>query len=256
MKKSAYFSDLAFTFVAVFLSTLCFLRFQSVPLGWAALAAGLLGVGMVFAVRVILRKKYQSELLKADERREAEMLAFDLALLSQQEASKWAQARWHVFFGKERIETALTQHRGKYFLEDDEHLGYCHFSGEPLRADSLLTLLSYPTEKKCVLLCNELTGEAKELAERFSMRTICKNEVYQTLKTAGLLPQTYKCAPAFEKKKKRRGKLWFQKRNANPFLSGGALTLLSSLFSPFPYYYIVMGIALVSLSAILRFWGS
>lgn len=256
MKKSAYFSDLAFAFTATFLPALCFLRFQRVPIGWATLVAIAFGMGTTLTARTLLRKKYQKECSNASERKEAEMLAIDLALLSQQEACEWAQARWHILLGNEQASSALTSHRGECFLEDEAHLATCRFSGEPLGADGLLALLSYPTEKEYVLFCNELTNGARELAERFSLRIIGKNELYQALKKAGSLPKSYQCAHAFDKKKKRRGKLWFQKRNAKPFLTGGTLTLLSSLFSPFPYYYLVMGIALVSLSAVLRFWGT
>ena len=67
------------------------------------------------------------------------------------------------------------------------------------------------------------------------LRAIAVEEVYLRLKDAEQLPAEYKSAAAFTKKKKRRIQLWFQKSNAKPFLTGGSLVLVSSLFSPFPF---------------------
>lgn len=256
MKKSAYLSDLAFAFAATFLPALCYLRFRNVPLGWATLVAVLLAIGVCIAVGSLFQKKYHKETLKARERREAEMLTLDLALLSPKDACAWVLERWNDLLENEPVGASLVKYRGVWLIVGESHVAGCRFSGAPIQAESLLGLLAYPTEKECVMLCSDLDPSAKELAERFSLRTMRGEELYLRLKKSNRLPATYKSAVAFDKKKKRRGQLWFQKRNAKPFLTGGALTLISSLFSPFPYYYLVMGIALVSLSAVLRFWGT
>ncbi len=258
MRKSAYFSDLAFAFFASFLPTLCFLRFRKLPLLWATLVAVLLAVGVCLIVGAFFRKKYTKQRLKLVERRQAEMLELHLALLTQPQQTDFFLERLPCLLDDlETMNEPLkkVKHAGHVLIECEKYVTYCRFSAAPLSADAALPILSYPTEKESILVCNTLDQSAKNLVAKFPVKVIEGQEVYLRLKEREALPKHYRSEAAFEKKKKRRLQLWLQKRNANPFLAGGALTLVSSLFSPFPYYYLMMGVSMVFLSAIVRIFG-
>ncbi len=321
MKKSAYFSDVAFAFTLTFLPTLCYLRYRKLGLGASFTVAALLGIAVCLLVAALMQKRYVKRKLKAAEKREAEMLRLHLALLSQKEQSEFFLERINSLFshadggvegndngkplngvhpatsdgqencegarllgdarhaadsgqencndarllgdarhaadsGQENCEGArLVSRDGKWFIETADTVYYCCFSASAISANEALPLLSYPTEKKIELLCGEVSADAEGFFARFSLRFSNVNELYLKLKQAELLPQTYKSAAAFEKKKKRRFQLWFQKRNARPFLTGGTMVLVTSLFTPFPYYYLVTGCAMLLTAALVRLLG-
>ena len=56
-------------------------------------------------------------------------------------------------------------------------------------------------------------------------------------------------------KKKKRLRAWFAKSNSRRFLLGGTLILLTSLITPFPLYYIILGSALVLSAVFVRIFG-
>ena len=253
MKKSAYFSDVAFAFTASFLPAICYLRYRGIPLAAAFFISLLFALGISLLTRLFLRRRYDEKQLKTYERKQAEMLAMHLAMLSQREQSLFCLERAQTLLDEKQGE--LQRKDGRFFIKTETRVAYCHFSLSPLTADQLLPILTYPTQLDTLLLCSGLTAEAKSLSARFSLRAIAVEEVYLRLKDAEQLPAEYKSAAAFTKKKKRRIQLWFQKSNAKPFLTGGSLVLVSSLFSPFPFYYLVMGCALILTSALVRIFG-
>lgn len=258
MRKSAYFSDLAFAFFASFLPALCFLRFQTLPLLWATLVSVLFSIGVCLVVGAFFRKKYTKQRLKLAERREAEMLELHLALLTKEQQTDFFLERLPCLLdGFETMNDPpkKVKYAGHVLIECEKQVVHCRFAAAPLSADAALPILSYPTEKESVLVCNALDQNAKNLVAKFPLKVIEGQEVYLRLKEKEALPKHYRSEAAFEKKKKRRFQLWLQKRNANPFLAGGALTLVSSLVSPFPYYYLIMGVSMVFLSAIVRIFG-
>lgn len=267
MKKSAYFSDVAFAFTLTFLPTLCYLRYRKLGLGISFVIAALLGIAVCLIVAALMQKRYTKRKLQATEQREAEMLRLHLALLSQKEQSEFFLERINSLFSsvdnvaeggnkqENCDEERLVVRDGKWFIETASTVYYCFFSASAISANEALPLLSYPTEKETVLLCGDVSTDAEGFFARFSLRFLTMGELYLKLKQAELLPQTYKSAAAFEKKKKRRFQLWFQKRNARPFFTGGALVLITSLFTPFPYYYLVMGCAMLLTAALVRLLG-
>ena len=253
MKKSAYFSDLAFAFCAVFLPVLCFLRYQKLSLPLALATAFLLALGVCFLLAALMQKRQRGRTLKNKEKRETEMLALHLALMSREEQTDFFAKRCRCLLG---AESATPVYRnGRVFLETETQVAYCAFSASPARANDALPLLAFPTEKEAVLLCNATDREADGFLARFHLRILRAEEIYLRLKEEQLLPERYKSERAFEKKKRRKIELWLQKKNARPFLKGGALILTASLFSPFPYYYLLMGCALTATSALIRAFG-
>ncbi len=251
MRKSAYFSDLAFAFCAAFLPALCFLRFKRIPLPWAIAVSILFGVGVALAVAARMKKRYAARALKANEQRETEKFALHLALLSPNEQAAFFAERADVVLGEP---CTVAASREWEFLETPSQVGYCRFRAAPLSADDALPILTRFTDKTPLLLCNALTDDGKSLLNRFGIRIITVEEIYLKLKDAELLPTQYKSEAAFAKRKKRIFSR-FTKRNARPFFTGGALLLLSSLFSPFPYYYLVFGVGLMAVAAVIRIAG-
>lgn len=253
MKKLACFSDAAFAFTAAFLPSLCYLRYRQVPLLWATLVSLLLGVGVSMLTWSYLKKKYAAATLKASEKRQMEQLLLHLALLSPKEKTDFFIDNAQALVGEEIQGRRVSA--GKPFFYTDSQVVYCHFALTPLTADALTPLLSLDDSRAPVLLCNELDKTAARLSAALSIKVLTLPEIYLNLKESERLPERYKGEAAFTKKKKRRFALWIQKSNAKPFLTGGALLLLSSLFSPFPYYYLIIGCAMVGASAAVRIFG-
>ncbi len=253
MKKLAYFSDVAFAFTAAFLPSLCYLRYRQVPLLWSALVSLLFGVGASMLTWSHLKKKHATATLKASEKRQMEQLSLHLVLLSQKEKTDFFIENAPTLIGEEMQGRKLSS--GKLFFDTKSQVVYCHFTLSPLTADDLTPLLSLDDTRAPVLLCNELDKTAEKLSAALSIKVLTLTEIYLKLKKSERLPKRYKGEEAFAKKKKRRFSLWIQKSNAKPFLTGGALLLLSSLFSPFPYYYLVVGFAMVMASAAVRIFG-
>ncbi len=253
MKKLAYFSDLAFAFTAAFLPCLCYLRYRQVPLLWSAIVSLLFGVGVSMLTWSYLKKKHAVTVWKADEKRQMEQLTLHLTLLSPKEKYEFLAENAPVLIGEElnEKEPSLPQP----FFYTDSQVVDCRFTLSPLTADELSPLLSLGENRALVLLCNQLDKTAERLSAALSMKVLTLPTIYLKLKENERLPERYKGEEAFQKKKKRRFSLWMQKSNAKPFLTGGALLLLSSLFSPFPYYYLVVGFAMVATSAAVRIFG-
>ncbi len=306
MRKSAYFSDLIFTFCASALPALCFLRYRRAPLFWAFVVAVLFGFGVTLIVAQRMRKRFCLRALKASEQREREMLSLHLAMLSQGEQTAFFTERAEAVLGEKALrnsilgeailgnavaerngdeilslrEASLQNNSERAFspslkndnegeipsslqndskgkrsdgrvIETTTMVAYCRFRVTPLLADDTLPLITSPTDKTPILVCNALTDDAKSLINRFGVHAIYLDEVYAKLKEAELLPTKYHSAPAFSKRKKRilSG---FSKRNARPFLTGGAMVLVSSLYSPFPYYYLVFGVALTAVAVFVK----
>ena len=253
MKKSAYFSDLIFAFTVVFLPVLCYLRFRGVTLWLSALLSALLGICVCGFVGLWMKKKYRGKQLKAQEKRQAEMLSLHLALLSQREQAEFFAERTEPFLQSETVH--ISRYGGRHFVATDEGLLFPLFLASPLTANHVLPLLAQPTEGECILLCSSLDSDCERFLSRFTVRVFTAEEIYLRLKEKNALPVEYKSEKAFTKKKKRGFALWLQKKNARPFLTSGALLLISSLFSPFPYYYLLTGIFLVVTSMLIRIFG-
>lgn len=300
MKKSAYFSDLAFAFCAAFLPALCFLRFEKIPLFWAAAVAALFGAGISLAVSALIKKRCAAKALKAKDQRETEKFALHLALLSPAEQTAFFAERVEAVLGEPMLVEKEKQANGdeplkregkplpydgnvamgedgrplsedgrpvvapteggavvrdmnkeRRFLETKTQAAYCRFKAAPLSADDTLPIVALSTEKIPVLLCNALNEDGKNLVSRFGIRILTVGEIFVKLKESELLPTKYKSEAAFAKRKIRIFS-GFTKQNARPFFTGGALILISSLFSPFPYYYLVFGIGLMTVAAVIR----
>ena len=253
MKKSAYLSDVLFAFIVLFLPMLCYLRFRGISLPISSLLAALCGVCSATLAALWMNRKYHGQKLQGEQRRQVELFSLHLALLSQREQAEFFAERISALSDTQSVR--VVRWDGVYLLQTDDSLIYPLFSVEPITASRVLPLLTHPTEQKCRLISSPLTADAQTFLAKFSLQTTTAEETYLRLKAANALPERYKSERVFEKKRKRRFALWLQKKNARPFFTGGALLLLSSLFSPFPYYYVIVGTLLTFTSVLVRTFG-
>jgi hypothetical protein len=140
-------------------------------------------------------------------------------------------------------------------VELPEEVLLVDFRFEPLSPDRLGAFIRKKSTKSKTVFCNDLTDESKRLCERFGVKTLVATEVYTLLKEKDGLPKKYFGEESFSEKKKRQFSFWFSKANSKRFLVAGSLVLLTSLVTPFPYYYVVFGSILLTIAALTRIFG-
>ena len=130
---------------------------------------------------------------------------------------------------------------------------FLHLKFTPVTADEVASAARWKTGKQKVLVCNLIDEYALALGEKLGLQFCLGEDIYQATKTANALPSEF--LGDVEKTPRRRFRLWLSKRNAKGFFTGGLLLLLSSLFSPFPYYYLVFGGGLFLLAFFVKIFG-
>ena len=258
MKKSAFISDLLFAFGAAFLPALCFLRFWRFPLAAALFLSAVIGLFAAGAVFFVLRRKREKFCLAKKDEEEKEKLLFHLSLQSEEKVAggfaKFFSS--HDEEGKERetpCAARVRKTRGKAFVETESEDFFPFFSLCPPDADKIAPVLGKKEERQKVLLCSDISPQAEGLCARFGIRVLKGTDVYKMLKRGNALPENYILPPPPKKGQKRR--LWFAKGNSRRFLLGGVLILLTSLITPFPFYYLITGSALVIAAVLVRIFG-
>lgn len=246
MKRSAFISDIIFAFFVGFLCTLLVFRSVGIHLLPSFLLALLCGGLSACAVFALLQHKRKTVFLKRSDEAQKNKLLFHLACLSDEEKTKFFLQR---LSGDEPL-----QRFGRLRLTSAKRFFFLHFSFSPVTADEVAAFSRLKTGKEKVLLCSKIEDDAYALAERLNLRTLTGNEVYALLKDRNALPETYNDEPS-SVKRKRRFELWFSRKNAKPFLTAAAFTLLTAFISPFPYYYFVFGGILLTISVAIRIFG-
>ncbi len=248
MKQSAYVSDVFFVFFAVFLLTVCYLRFLNLPLYAALLIAILLALAAALFASFLLKRKKNKIILRKAEEEEAEKLALHLALLNKKELAEfWKNSIFKSadFFVK----------KGECFGRTEETLILFKFTPTPLSAESVLPLLYESGKQPASLYCYALSPDAEKFCARFCVSVKTIPELFKALQKENALPTAYQSERAFEKKKKLTVRLRFAKRNASRFFVSGSLLLLTSFLVPFPYYYVVVGGMLLLAALLVRVFG-
>lgn len=247
MKKSAFISDVIFTFGAFALFTLCLFRFLRITLIVALLLALLCGALAAGAAWAYLKSKRKAALLKRSEEREKEKLLTHLALLSDEKKTE--------FFKNALTENGVAPRRlSKLRLIDDERFCFLSFRFAPVTADEVSCYFRRRTSKQKILLCNAAEKDAEALCKKLNITLKTGDGVYALLKEKDALPKEYLGEPP----KRERGEFWricFSKRNAKRFFMSGSLILACSLLSPFPYYYLVFGSILLLSGLAIRIFG-
>ena len=248
MKRSAFISDIIFSFVITFFCTLFLFRYVQIRLFPAVSLSVVCGGLSACATAAWLQKKRRSVFLKRSDEGQKEKLLFHLACISDTEKTN---------FFLERLQTdeTQTQRVGNLRLHSDAQLYWLRFTFQPVNADEIVKLHRHKTDKRKVLLCNKIEDQAYALAQRFQIHVLTGNEVYAMLKERNALPENYPHEETSENKRQRRLHLWFAKKNAKPFLTAGALTLTTALISPFPRYYLIFGLTLLITAVLIRIFG-
>ena len=110
------------------------------------------------------------------------------------------------------------------------------------------------TGKRKILLCSNIEDKALNLCQRLGIEVKTGEWVYKRLKEGNFLPQTYLGEESAEKGK-HHVTLWFSKANARRFLSSAAMVLLVAYLTPFFYYYLIFGVALLLTAVFVRIFG-
>ncbi len=246
MKKSAFISDLIFTFLSAGLFTLCLFRYLKIALPLACVLAILCGVLATASVGAFLQSKRKTYFLKRSDEAQKEKLMRHLLFLSDEGRTK---------FFLERLSSP--EHPAKKFgilrIYTENALYALRFSYTPVSADEILRFSRVRTKKQKIVLCRQMDGDALELAKRLEMQVLEAPQVYELCREC--LPAQFLGEESAEKKRKRHFQLWLSRSNARRFLLAAVLTLASALLSPFPYYYIVFGGVLLLLALLIRILG-
>ena len=247
MKKFAYYSDLVFCFFAVGLLTLCYLRYLKFPLFLSLILGAAFALAAALLLSFILSKKQNAVFLKRREAEEAEKLALHLALLQRKELAQ---------FFHDRLQADTFVKNGECFGKTDGEIALFKFTPTPLQAESVLPLLYESGENAACLYCYELSESGEAFCKRFGVRTVKIPELFQKLQRENALPCEYKSERAFLKRKRRLIRLRFSKKSSLRFFTGGVMLLCFSLFTPFPYYYLITGGLLIACALFTRLFGS
>ena len=247
MKKSAFISDLIFTFSLTAIFFLCFFRYLKLNMPLSILFACVCGGIATLGVGALGQNKRKKLFLKHSEATQKDKLLAHLSLLSDAKKTALFQSILSKEGSVQRFSSLrLTGENALYFLK-------LRFS--PVCADEIATISRIKTAKEKILLCNFIEEDAKTLCAALNIRVWTGNEVYALVKEANALPEEYLGEPTLQNKGKARLRLCFAKRNSRRFLVGGCLILLTSLITPFPYYYLIFGSILLLVAVFIRIFG-
>ena len=252
MKKSAFFSDLFFAFSVGSLLFLCLLRSLRFPFVAAltlALVCGVLCAALAFIPLDKKRKKVVAEKKDAEKRDD---LMLYLALLEERKCAEF----FRPAFFDENAPPQIRYLGGFYALETKEDLFFPLFTVRPVDGDCATQILRVESDKRKTLLCSSTAPETDRLLSRFKVAIRKADEIYGDIKSKKILPERYPFERETVPKLKSKTKLWFSRKNARGFLTGGIMLLFLSLITPFPYYYRLFGVLSLILAVIIRFYGA
>lgn len=249
MKKSAFLSDIIFTFFLVWIVTLCLFRHLNTPLSAAFLLAALCGLLSACAHAALLQSKRRTILLKRSDAALKEKLSLHLSLLGDEEKTKLFTTALSL------AENAPVKRVGKLRLQSETRLYFLCFRFAPVTTDDVARYSRYLSGKQKTLLCERIEESALELCKRLHIEVNTGDFAFELLRSQNALPETYLCDEPTKDKRKRRLKLCFARSNAKRFLTSATLILLLSLITPFPYYYLIFGSVLLLAAIFIRVFG-
>lgn len=247
MKKSAFFSDILFTLFLVWLFTLCLFRYLGLTLVTATVLSALCGILAAGAAGAILQSRRKNLYLKKSDEAQKQKLLTHLSLLSDEQKTRYFS----------RILSAETEGGAKRFgrsrLQTEDGFYFLAFRFAPVCADEIANISRLKTSKRKILLCDKIDEDAAALCDKLGVEVKTGEKVYAFVKARNALPSAYLGEETG--KKKRRLRLCFAKTNSRRFFVGGALILLASLLTPFPYYYLVFGSLMLLAALFIRIFG-
>ncbi len=249
MKKSAYLSDILFTFFLTGLFTLCVFRHLKTPLILAFVLATVCGLLAACSCAAFLKSKRKTFLLKRSDEALREKLFLHLPLISDEEKTKLFET------ALAKPQNTEVKRQGKLRLQTEEANYFLLFRFAPVTADEIARLSRWKTSKPKIVLCQRIEETAKALCTKLHMEVKTGDWVFDFLKSQDALPNRFLGDELPENKRKRIFRLCFAKRNARRFFVSAALILLTSLITPFPYYYLVFGGILLLVALFIRIFG-
>lgn len=260
MKKSAYYSDLIFTFSLLFFCALFPLRYWKIPLVFSVILSAGIGFAGAYFLSLRLKKKQKIFALKQSEELEKNDFMFYLCLISDGERREFLEPRLPFLLRllNDTEASAVvneTQKDNAEFLQLGEYAFLPFFRFQPLTEDDIANAFTrFKTHLKPVLLCNKLTNEGKILLEKLSIDVLLGEEIYRALKDNYALPQEFPVKAIKPIKQKRRN-IIFAKSNSRRFFVCGLTLLFSSVFIPYSTYYLLVGLLLLGVSLYVRIFG-
>ena len=248
MKRSAFISDLIFSFSAAFLFTLCVFRYIRLSLFTSVVLSILCGGLTAGGIGSYLQSRRRTVFLKKSDEAQKEKLLLHLAFLSDEGKTKF-------FLDRLSAENAPAKRFGRLRICTENAFYLLRFSLAPVHSDELLSFSRLKTSKEKIVLCSKIEESAYVLAERLGITIRTGEQVYTMLKSQNALPERYLSEESSEHKRKRRLKLWLSRANAKRFLVAAALLAFTALLSPFPYYYFIFSGVLLLASVFVRIFG-
>ena len=248
MKKSAFISDIIFTFFLSGLFTLCLFRYLDIPLGFSLALSILCGVLSAMGICAYLQSKRKSFFLKRTDESKKQRLLTHLALLPDEKKTAFFQSILSTESEKAKRFAPLKVYTGDAFY-------FLRFQFSPVQADEVAKISRLKTRATKIILCDRIEESATKLASALGITYKTAESVYELVKEKNALPETFLGEETLKGKKQRRLSLCFAKSNARRFFTAGALVLLSSFLSPFPYYYLVFGSLLIVTAIFVRIFG-
>lgn len=249
MNKSAFISDVLFTFLIASLVTLCIFRFIGTPLLLAIILSALCGVLCACALGAFWQNKRKTILLKRSELAVKERLYKHLSLSSDEQNR---QLLLNAFSASEEYTDACLE-RGELFTPTARI--FLHFTFAPVHADDVARYFRVPTKKEKLLLCLQMDDDAFQLCRQLNITVQTGEWVYLFLKKHDALPETFLGEETTENKRARRLRLCFSKTNARRFITSALFILTLSYFTPFSTYYLLFALALLILAVCIRIFG-
>ena len=248
MKRSAFISDIIFAFFIVGLFTLCLFRYQRIPLSLSFTLALLCGGLASGAYAAFLQNKRKYHFLKKSEEALKQKFSLHLVLLSDDQKTE--------FFRKMlSTEEYPAKRIGKLRICTNEAFYFLKLTIAPVSADDVAACSRLKTNKRKILLCLQIDNNARILCKQLHIDVKTDEDVFVLAKSKNALPTTYLGEENTTKKTHRRIRLCCSKSNARRFVLSGALILLTSLLTPFSYYYIVIGGLLFIAAIFIRIFG-
>ncbi len=249
MKKSAFISDIIFTFFLVGIVALCLFRHLKIALIPAFLLAVLCGVLAATAFAALQQNKRKAFLLSRSDAALKEKLFLHLALLGDSEKTELFIA---ALAAEDNTEI---QKLDSLCLQSDERIYFLFFRFSPVTQDEIATVARRQTDRQKTLVCSQIEESALTLCNRLSIDVRTGDYAFRLLKAQNALPDKFLCDEVPKNNRARKLRLCFARSNAKRFLTSGALILLFSLFTPFSYYYLAFGSVLLLAALFIRIFG-
>ncbi|MBQ7369030.1 MAG: hypothetical protein IJW60_04935 [Clostridia bacterium] len=249
MKKSAFISDIIFTFFLVWIVALCLFRHLKIALIPALFLAVLCGALAAAAFAALQQNKRKAFLLSRSDAALKEKLFLHLALLGDNEKTDLFAA------ALAEEDNATIEKLDSLFLQSEERIYFLSFRFSPVTQDEIATLSRFQTDRQKTLVCSQIEEAALTLCNRLSIDVRTGDYAFRLLKSQNALPEKFLCDEVPKNNRARKLRLCFSRANAKRFLTSGALILFFSLFTPFSYYYLVLGGILLLAALFIRIFG-